>query len=491
MSNVVTSLDFPVAASQASSKATGWRAERLLIAGMIVVTAGLIAVKPGLVHYEFPAASMITGVFLYRRNPVLYVTFTIWLYFLTPLIRRIVDFSSSWMNPNPILLAPLLTTCITAIFLLTDLNRSWFRKSMWPYGFVFLGIMAGLLGGLLFNPDKKDVLAACLNWVSPICIGYYVARYPLNRNDLKKTITQAFVVGALVMGTYGIYQFVQAPAWDCNWLDQMTSGDISVSVMGRPEPFGLRVWGTMNSPGPFSTALTVALLLLFVETRKIRIPAALAGFVSLLLSLVRSGWLGCTAGLLAVFVSNKRYISRALFGLGLGIVLLLPALPYEPFAEAVSARFQSFQSMSGDESVNERAAGYANLSEDIVKNPLGLGLTNKDRLNGYVLDSTLLRLPLQLGWAGCLLYLAGIGSLVRQMFPLTNEFQFGVIARAIVLSVLVRAPFGQVLVNFDGLILWMFCGLAVAEAQARTVDPLSLPYKLNQSHSSHDASTCA
>jgi hypothetical protein len=439
--------------------------ERLVVAGSGLLTAGLIAIKPGVVHYEFPAIALVVGAYLYRKNPVSYVSFTLWLYFLSPLIRRVVDFRSSWMNPSPILLAPLLVTSLTGWFLLTNLNRSWFRKDIWPFALALLGITLGLLCGLYLNAEKKDVIAAYLNWLAPICFGYFILRFPLDREQLKKTVTRTFVSAAFLMGIYGIYQFVQAPGWDCNWLDLMSNGDIGISVMGRPEPFGLRVWSTMNSPGPFSTALTAALLLVFVDTRKLRIPAALAGFASFLLTLVRSGWLGWVAGLFAVLASSRKYIVRVLLSLVVGAVLLLPALYYEPVADTLQSRLQSFQSIGNDESANERATEYVKLTEEIFKNPFGTGLTNKDKLDGYVLDSTLLRLPLQLGWVGCLFYCAAIGLLVRRMFPLPAELQFSVVARAIAISVLVRAPFGQVLVSVDGLILWMFVGFAVTEAE--------------------------
>jgi hypothetical protein len=316
---------------------------------------------------------------------------------------------------------------------------------------------------LLISKDKKDVFAACINWVAPICFGHYMMCYPLDRALLKRVVIRTFVTGLLVMGIYGIYQFIKAPSWDCDWLD-FTNGDIAVSVMGRPEPFGIRVWSTMNSPGPFTTAVTAALLLVFVDKRWIRVPAALSGFVAFLLSLVRSGWLGWGVGLLSILVSCRKYILRMLLALAAGLVLLLPALQYKPFADAVQTRLQTLQTIGRDESANERASEYESLEDEMVRSPFGLGLTNKDRLKGYVLDSTLLRLPLQLGWLGCLLYVVGLGLLVREIFPLRPELDFAVIARAIAISALVRAPFGQILVNFDGLILWMFCGLAVAEA---------------------------
>jgi hypothetical protein len=451
------------------SRSTGTRflsTERLAILGFVFVSAGLFVVKPNLVHYEFPALALAAGAFLYRRNPVSYISFTLWLYFLSPLVRRVVDFRSSWMNPNPILLAPLVVTLLTGWFLVTNINRYWFRRDTWPFALALIGITSGLICGLFLTHDKKDLVAAYLNWLTPICFGFYIARYPVERGQLKNAIIKTFLLGTLLMGVYGIYQFVQAPAWDSNWLDLMTDGDISVSALGRPEPFGLRIWSTMNSPGPFSTALTAALLLIFVDKHKMRIPAAIAGYVSFLLSLVRSGWLGWAAGLCSVLVSSKRHIVRVLVILGVGSsIVLVSALLYEPIGNAVQARLKTFQSIGNDESANERAEGYLHLAEDALRNPFGFGLTNKDRLNGYVLDSTFLRLPLQLGWIGCLFYVAGLASLVHRMFPLPRELDFPVVARAIAISVLVRAPFGQVLVGFDGLILWMFLGLAVVGAE--------------------------
>ena len=246
MHNAVSSFDFPVNGPRVSQTAIFWSLERLAAGGFAVLTAGLVLIKPGVVHYEFPVLSLFAGAILYRRKPAAYVSFTIWLYFLSPLIRRIVDFRSSWVDPSPILLAPLLTTCITAWFLLTSLNRSWFRRSSWPYGLALVGIAAGALCGVVVNPNKKDVLASCLNWVAPICFGYYMAAFPFNRHQLKRAVTRTFIGGILVMGLYGLYQFAQAPAWDCNWLDMVTGGDISVSALGRPEPFGLRIWSTMD-----------------------------------------------------------------------------------------------------------------------------------------------------------------------------------------------------------------------------------------------------
>ena len=339
-------------------RSRSWSVEWLAVIAATVASVGLIAIKPDLVHYEFPVVALLAGAFLYRRNPVMYVSFTLWLYFLSPFVRRIVDYRSSWMNPNPILLAPLLATCLTLPYLLKGINEAWFRGGTWPFTLSLAGITLGLFSGLFVNKDLNDVLAAYLNWLAPICFGYYVMCFPSDRDDLKRNLIRTFVAAALLMGIYGIYQFVQAPVWDSNWLDLMTDGDIAVSVMGRPEPFGLRVWSTMNSPGPFSTVMTAALLLVFVDPRRLRIPAAVAGYASFLLSLVRSGWLGWAAGLIAVLTSSRKYIFRVLLTLGVGLLLFLPALLFEPIADVVQTRLQTFQSIGDDESANERADEY-------------------------------------------------------------------------------------------------------------------------------------
>ncbi|MCG8363360.1 MAG: O-antigen ligase domain-containing protein, partial [Pseudanabaenales cyanobacterium] len=49
----------------------------------------------------FPLGSIVVGVFLYRRYPIFYVGFTWWLWFLGPLVRRLIDYQSGHLTYGP------------------------------------------------------------------------------------------------------------------------------------------------------------------------------------------------------------------------------------------------------------------------------------------------------------------------------------------------------------------------------------------------------
>ncbi|NET73026.1 MAG: O-antigen ligase domain-containing protein, partial [Sphaerospermopsis sp. SIO1G2] len=66
-----------------------------------------------LLRIIFPATSLLVGIFLYLRHPILYIGFTWWIWFLTPLIARLVDYRIGWDPTRQILLAPYLVVFIT------------------------------------------------------------------------------------------------------------------------------------------------------------------------------------------------------------------------------------------------------------------------------------------------------------------------------------------------------------------------------------------
>ena len=110
-----------IKSSDASSKrgfqlslqpATAWTA----ILVLSIFTALLIIAGGGkILNLVFPAGSLVVGIFLYFRAPLLYMGFSWWLWFLTPLVRRLADYRSGFNDPSPILLAPYLVSLITII----------------------------------------------------------------------------------------------------------------------------------------------------------------------------------------------------------------------------------------------------------------------------------------------------------------------------------------------------------------------------------------
>ena len=61
----------------------------------------------------------------------------------------------------------------------------------------------------------------------------------------------------MVMGAYGVWQYMVAPAWDGFWIEST-----GLLTFGKPEPRQIRVFSTMHSNGPFAVTMMAALLLL-------------------------------------------------------------------------------------------------------------------------------------------------------------------------------------------------------------------------------------
>jgi len=263
----------------------------------------------------------------------------------------------------------------------------------------------------------------------------------------------------LVTGAYGVYQYVVAPEWDAFWL---TSSELITG--GDPEPYGLRVFSTMNSAGPFAIVIMAGVLLLFSTSSPLQFPATAVGYLSLLLTLVRSAWLGWMIGFLVLATSLKPKLQRRLVLIATMMVLcVLPLTMIEPFAEKINARFETLSDVQGDTSYNDRSGNYdANLNkaltEFIGKGLGGAGNAGKD------IDSALLDTLFSLGWIGSIFYVSGT---VLLLFNLFNESEggsdlFAAAARSICFSMFVMLIFSSLMLGLMGAVFWGFMGIGTA-----------------------------
>ena len=111
--NLFVPLEEPVAAVTAAAVVSDDRREASqdkawrMVLGFFLLTGGLIVAGGSpLVRYGYPAGSVILAFWLFRKAPVTYLSFVWWLSFLSPFIRRVVDYESGWHDPSPVLLAP-------------------------------------------------------------------------------------------------------------------------------------------------------------------------------------------------------------------------------------------------------------------------------------------------------------------------------------------------------------------------------------------------
>jgi hypothetical protein len=127
------------------------------------------------------------------------------------------------------------------------------------------------------------------------------------REMLGQVLTNTFLWGVLLMSAYGMYQFLVAPPWDSYWLTEISTGMAATSPsFGQPKPYGIRVWSTMNAPGPLSVMLSASLIWLATRDRIGSIIIALGGYGVLLLTMGRGAWLQTAFGLLLLIVGCRR-----------------------------------------------------------------------------------------------------------------------------------------------------------------------------------------
>lgn len=436
------------------------------IGGLVLFTAlCLLAGAAEILRLAYPAGAFAVGVLLYQRQPILYIGFAWWIAFLTPFVRRLIDLQSGWVEPSPVLLAPFLVMMVSGLTFVRYLPKSYQRGGL-PFILSALGITYGLLVGLIKN-SPTAVVVPFLNWFAPLLFGFYLYAnwriYPLCRQNLQRV----FLWGVLITGAYGIWQYLTAPEWDRFWLT-----NTGALAFGIPEPLGMRVFSTMNSPGPFAMVMMAGLLLLFAHQNPLRFVAAGTGYLAFLLSLVRSAWLGWVVGILTFLPSLKPRFQMQLIVTVLVIsICVLPLANLEPFSEVIGPRVESFFNTKEDVSLNERLEGYDDtLIQALVEIPgNGFGFVIEHDVLGSN-DSGILTLLFTLGWFGTIPYLGGILLLLFSMFqnPQARLDPFVSAARSISVGAFAQIGLGNPTLALSGMVFWTFVGVAIASQQYYT-----------------------
>ena len=428
----------------------------------VVIVLGLYFTgRDQLLRLTIPLLAMLTAAVLYFTRPILYIQYALWIWFLAPLLRRLIDWRFGYTEPNLILTAPLLVSAVAGLTLILPSRRTGTRL---PASFVLCGaaILYGFVVGMTISPSAEKVYGLC-NWLCPMLFGLHLFLTWTQHKQYPAVIGKVFLWAVLLLGLYGIYQYFAPPAWDRYWLENVMLGGQNLSF-GRAEPLQIRVWSTLNSPGPFANFMVAGLLLLFSLRSFIKIPAALAGYFSLLLSLVRTAWLSWFVGLF-VFLrkSNPRAIVRIL---ALGLLLIICLLPWmnDPrVSNLLGDRLGTFSDMKQDDSFQQRLSMYRLLAADSVDHPFGYGLSNQINLHDIAIDSGIFSLLFSLGWIGALAFASGIAA----MFLVTTSSaaasqDFPRVSKAVAIALLFQIIGGNIFVGVTGVLFWTFAAAYLA-----------------------------
>jgi hypothetical protein len=413
-------------------------------------------------NYAYLAATLAVGTLLYWRRPGLYIGFTAWVWFLTPEIRRLLDYVQGWNPINPVMLAPYLVTALAFFTLVHHLPKLQLTR-FFPFVLIFLGVFYAYVVGVyrvgVFSPTYQLV-----EWAMPVVFAFYLVvhwrRYPLYSRAVQRT----FVWAVLVMGIYGLIQFFYLPPWDRYWMQSAP-----ITSTGPPEPLEFRVFSTLNSQTPFADVMMAGLLLLLGGGGLLRWPAAAAGYASFFLSLVRQAWGGWLVGLLFIIVQRGRSRPGLLATVAVIALMVLPLLTVGPVADRINERLETTTNIRQDKSFEARVEFYEEFAPQALGNPVGEGLGSTGvgtKLSVGVpsgFDSGILEIPYLLGWPGTLLYLSGLAWLLYYALRSRNSKDlFAVTSCGIVVGILVQLPFNDKAAGVPGMLLWSFIGLAIA-----------------------------
>lgn len=418
----------------------------------------------GILRNGYIVVSFAVGLFLYLRYPILYIGFTWWLWFITPFVTRLVDWRSGFDPSRIMLVSQYLVTLITLHTFLVYLPKS-LRQGGLPFVMAFLGVFYGALIGLI-KTTAFTAVRGLFDWLPPIVFAFFLfikwREYPQYRQVIQRT----FIWGVLVMGAYGVWQFIVAPEWDVFWLVET-----ELKSMGDPEPLGLRVWSTMASPAPFAGVMMAGLLLLLTHSHYLNIPATAVGYLSFLLTSVRTLWGSWILALVTLFSSLKaRSQMQLMVVIFLMVLCIIPLTTIEPFSETITQRFETFSNLEKDDSAQVRQKIYEEGLNQAVTNGLGNGVGNTFTVNEQgilepiVIDSGFLDTFFTLGWFGAVFYLGGMLLLVYQVLQFTEcRFDsFMAASRGIGIGMISTLAGNSGMLGVAGMVLWGFLGIALA-----------------------------
>ena len=418
----------------------------------------------------FVGGAIATTYWLSRTRPVAALEFTFWLWLLGPQVRRVIDDLTSFHDPSLVLTAAPLASLVM-VPRIRDLRWRGIRRSVRPLLVAAVTIVAGYAIGsarIGLQPATVQVLV----WLTPVVFGLQVVAVGGDANTLRAATTRVFTWGALLVGLYGIVQFYAVPGWDAFWMDS-----VSMSSIGSPEPYKVRVFATLNSPGPLATFLAAAVLYLTDVEHRLRIAAQVTAYACLALSLVRSAWAACLLGLVLVLTMGRpRAKLTALIALAVVTVGVLQISG--PLQTVVAERIEESREGRHDDSFQGRLLRYQIVVPHLTQAAFGrgLGATGTDVVavdapDGFsAFDSGLLEFGYTLGLPLGTLALAAVtfGTLDLARKGLrTGVLPAGLVAGA--LSVLVQMLAGNTLTGIGGITFFFLWGLALRQLLDATV----------------------
>lgn len=440
----------------------------LLLGGFAVISLGLAFTPAAIALVAIvPAGSTGLALYLHRRYPGVYLGFVCWLFFLVPMLRRIIGMRSGSSAISFVMIAPFLA-CWAGLAIY---RRNWprlFSARLSPWLFAAAAIAYGFVVGGLSN-SKTGVIQDAFGWTSPMCFAFYVYAQRDKVRVLLDSFRANMMYGLLVMSLYGLYQYFVLTPWDAAWMVSSGLGSI-----GTPEPMGVRVFSTMNTPQPFADYLIAGLMLLAVSPKRIRILIMPLAVVVLALTMSRSSWIAGAVGfvMLTFTLSVRQRIQMVILLLAC-VGAFVVALQVPSINEIMVKRFDTFKDLKQDGSLQDRVAAQQQAITSFQDSPFGLGLgvdaSHAGLGSTYGVprpifntgDNGLEQIFLSFGWFGSFVYIVGLAGAVTTALRVSSVPEITPL-KAILISIICESPMMGVFPGASGFLIWTSIGLCFA-----------------------------
>lgn len=458
-----------------SARSGGLHAAVLRQVGVLLALAflALPALTPAAayVRWLFPfGAAALAGLVYAKRRPATFVSVCVWLFLLTPFVRRVVDGRIGYEQANTLMLAPYLALAWTGL----SLPRFFMTRGkagQWPLAVLLVAVLYGFVLAIahgMLLPGALDLL----RWACPPLLAGYIIVHSDRVDDLNRELGALTLLALPLIGLYAVYQFVALPLWDAQWMLNSKMGSI-----GAPRPLEVRVFGTMNSPASLAyylDALILMALCMKTPVRWLGVPLALA---ALAVTLVRSAWLGLAAGMLLLLVRSPLRTRASILALMAALVAVAPMALVDPRSEAlVSRRIETLTNLGGDKSFTERGKAYGDALGELVRQPWGEGLGSSNVAANFtsrsrVIDGGPIEVLLSLGILAGVLYLAMAALLL--VAAVARSGASGVdngpvlAANAVLLAQALAFSSVTTTIGEIGVLFWLAVGLRLARRNGR------------------------
>jgi O-Antigen ligase len=431
------------------------RAYKLILAFAAVVVGLMFTPGAKLLILLYPCGCFYVAFSTFRKDSAQFLEFATWIFFLTPFVRRVVDYETN-AREMAIISTPFVILVIPLLFVVMRWRKIATRQSA-PFLYAIAAILYGVFIACA-HAQFSSAATGVMTWLTPIAFGLYLLSEREHVSALYNGFERAMLGGTFVAGAYGLIQYFIVPSWDAAWMRS-----VDMVTIGQPEPTEVRVFSILNSPQILAAFLMVGILMAYRMRSRWKYPILLAGVASLALSFARSAWIGLLAGLLFLgfFASPKERIRTITATIGCAL-LVFAAFNVPALADALSTRFSTFTDLRHDESALDRKETYAQVIEMLQHSPTGIGLGVDNGMADAENDSSVVAVLLSLGIPGALVFAVALCICACTLFsPRAVRDRSQLLGlQCCFVGLAVESPLNNVINAQIAFLLWSLIGLS-------------------------------